>query len=787
MKSQTALPAKEKTDEPRTGWLDVSRGDLAAHLALFGVTIAFFWPMVRPFGPRWYMAAGDFSRQFYPFRFFEAHEWWHGRIPLWNPDMFAGHPFQADVQTAVFYPLAMVNAILFGWRGFPYRALEGEVVLHTLLAGVLTYWLARYLTGSTIGALVSGLAFAFGGFITSYPAEQLPVLETAVWLPLIVLFLSMAVDARPRLRPGFASPGAEAMGDAVPGSPDAPGETPARPSVAWHWLIAAGLAFGIAILAGHSQTDLFIIYATEGYLLWCLWRAKIDLKRRVLALAVYPVLAVGLAAIQILPSVEFLGSSTRDQMGYAQAAWGYLPSSLPEIFVPLWHGEKALSIGVAALVLAVIGAWASRREPMAYWTMAGLVAIPLSVGGATPLFWVLYHVAPGWDLFRDQERVIYVFSFAASIMAGRGVAYLLRSDLKPWIVFRWTGLAAGLALIFLVLYLVAPLIRAPAPLRTNFALNVVVLAVAAALLAARARIVADGGWSLNRLDPKPLLGVGLAALVALELFAINAGNNLSPVSPVPVPRLQRTADFVHKFPEPYRVRGISEAVFPSDYGSVLDMPTIGGDTPFQLLRMRDMLAADADWRVWQILNVKFFISNGGPLAGLSLVFQDGPLKTYFMSDSLPRAWAVRAVEVARDPNQARQMILAPGYHPGNIVVLEQPTSIGPFTPGPRPDVKITHLDPQRIEIDANANANAMLVLAQQYYPDWQAYRDGQPVTTFRANYLAMAFELPPGRHHFVIVYRPWSFYLGAAISALTLLAAIGFVVWRRPVGPGTSA
>ncbi|MGH2458131.1 MAG: YfhO family protein [Chloroflexota bacterium] len=771
---QADLPTTTRTTgQPRRGQLDVSRGDLAAHVALLVATVAFFWPMIRPFGAHWYMAAGDFSRQFYPFRFFESEEWWHRRIPLWNPDMFAGHPFQADVQTAVFYPLAMANAILFGRHGFPYFALEGEVVVHTFLAGVFTFWLVRHLTGSRLGALVAGLAFAFGGFITSYPAEQLPLLETAIWLPLIVLFLELAVgDCSMRWRGrGYPHPlplppvrGGRGLVEAS--SLKTPLPRPAR--IAWPWLIAAGVAFGVAILAGHTQTDLFIVYATEGYLLWCLWRSRVELGRLLLAAVVYPLLAVGVSAVQILPSVEFLGSSTRDQMGYAQAAWGYLPSSLPEIFVPLWHGEKALSVGVVALTLAVIGAWASRREGAAYWTLIGLIAIPLSVGGATPLFWVLYHVAPGWDLFRDQERVIYIFSFAASVMAGRGVAELQRTDLKPPVVSRWARVAGVGAIVFAVLYLIAPSLQAPAPLRANFGLNAIVLAAAAAFLVVRARF-----------EARYLVAIGLAILVTGELFAIDFGNNLSPVSPVPVPRLQRTADYVHKFPEPYRVRGISEAVFPSDYGSVLDMPTIGGDTPFQLLRMRDMLAADADWRVWQILNVKFFISDGGPLAGLKLVFQDGALKTYFMEDSLPRAWAVRAVEVAGDPAQARQMILAPGYHPGNIVVLEQPTSIGPFNPGPRPDVKITHLDPQRIEIDANAGANAMLVLAQQYYPDWRAYRDGQPVTTFRANFLAMAFELPPGRHHYVIVYQPWSFYGGAAISVLTLLGALGFVLERR--------
>src|SRR5262249_47481680 len=78
------------------GWL--TRTDLAACLALLGITLAFFAPLVLPGTLRRRVVDGDFSHQFFPFRFFEAHEWWSGRIPLWNPDMFAGHPFQADVQ-----------------------------------------------------------------------------------------------------------------------------------------------------------------------------------------------------------------------------------------------------------------------------------------------------------------------------------------------------------------------------------------------------------------------------------------------------------------------------------------------------------------------------------------------------------------------------------------------------------------------------------------------------------------------------------------------------------------
>lgn len=715
------------------------RGDVLVILGLLIIILAYFTPLFAPGTFHRYIVEGDFSHQFFPFRAFAAREWWQGRIPLWNPDMFAGHPFEADVQTAVFYPFAAANALLWGWHGLPYLALEVEVVVHTALAAGFMYLLARRLTGSRLGGGVAGLAFALSGFLTTYPAQQLPILESAVWLPLIVLALHEATRTR----------------------------------LSWAWLLGASAAFGLALLAGHTQTALFIAYATEGYLFIRLillrdWRAAP-------ALLLYPGAAILIAAVQVLPSAQLLTMSTRDQMDYAVAAHGYLISSLPQIFVPLWHQEKALSVGISALFLAVVGAWAGRREPLLYWTVVGLVAIPLSTGGATPLFWILYRVAPGWNLFRDQERAIYLFAFAASLLAGRGARELARHaggtpPLKRQALLTWSALAAGGAVAALFLAGYGLNRRVSARLEQNLVLDAAALGLLGLFILAAARR-----------QHGRLLAVALVTLVVGEAFLLNFGNNLSPVNPDPRPRLEPTAAFIRGFGEPFRIDATSEKIFPSDYGALLGLPTISGDTPFELSRMHDLMNSDAGWHLSQILNVKYVIGDPAPTPGLKLVFEDHGLKTYQMLDSLPRAWAVRAIEVARDPPGAKRLITAPGFHPGNVVVLEQTPAIGPFAPGPRPDVRITLLSPQRIDIDARGDGNAMLVLAQQDYPGWQATRDGVPIPTFRANDVAMAFELPPGTHHYEIVYRPIAFYGGAVLSALALVV-VALVALATPRG-----
>jgi len=51
----------------------------------------------------------------------------------------------------------------------------------------------RHLTGSRPAGLIAGLTFAYSGYLTGYPPLQLAILETDIWLPLILLLLHKAL------------------------------------------------------------------------------------------------------------------------------------------------------------------------------------------------------------------------------------------------------------------------------------------------------------------------------------------------------------------------------------------------------------------------------------------------------------------------------------------------------------------------------------------------------------------------------------------------------------------
>src|SRR5512136_1225766 len=148
------------TSSQTLGW---SRRDWGA-LALLALLVAlFFWRILTPnLADRASFPPGDFSYQFWAFTTFDARELSAGRLPLWNPYTYAGAPFWADIQSAVFYPFSLLTLLLSGPWGFSLFALEVEAVLHFWLAGVFTYLFVRRLTGHRAAALLSAITFTFG-------------------------------------------------------------------------------------------------------------------------------------------------------------------------------------------------------------------------------------------------------------------------------------------------------------------------------------------------------------------------------------------------------------------------------------------------------------------------------------------------------------------------------------------------------------------------------------------------------------------------------------------------
>lgn len=248
----------------------------------------------------------------------------HNReLPLWDPYVFAGHPFLANGQHSGLYPLSVVFYILPLWRAYGVFTW-----LQLGLAGVWMYLFARTLGAGRLGSFVAGITYQFSGFMVVSVVHPM-IIAGASWLPFILAMVERLVQQRPAL-----------------------GDRPA--SLPWAVLGAVGL--GCQMLAGHAENTYFVLLVTGAYIVWRLvsqWVGRPQglssqpsaPKRALFWLALMLVLGLALGAVQFVPLYEVASLGFRG----AQAAptlqqvlgWAYPPRRLIAFLIPNFFGNPS--------------------------------------------------------------------------------------------------------------------------------------------------------------------------------------------------------------------------------------------------------------------------------------------------------------------------------------------------------------------------------------------------------------------------------------------------------------
>jgi len=133
---------------------------------------------------------GDLFTQFYPWKEFAKNSLQSGTVPFWNPYVFSGVPFIADVQKGIMYP----PGIVFLLFDFPI-ALKIYLVLHFVIAGFSAYILARALGCAPAPAFAAALIFIFNSFFAS-KINNLAALGSASFLPATLYTFKIFIDRK---------------------------------------------------------------------------------------------------------------------------------------------------------------------------------------------------------------------------------------------------------------------------------------------------------------------------------------------------------------------------------------------------------------------------------------------------------------------------------------------------------------------------------------------------------------------------------------------------------------
>lgn len=412
----------------------LNRRDFIALLMLFALILVFFWKLGFT---NLIIARGDIFYYFYPYRDFAAQAVREGRLPLWNPYLFMGAPFIANSQAGFFYPFNL----LMSWLDTT-RAINWTIVLHLGIATSGAYVFARSILRCSISAAcLAAISFGLGGYLGTQ-IEHVNQLQGLAWMGWIFLAYEFSLSRE-------------------------------LPSSAFHfrslrWLPLAVL-ITVQLLAGHTQSVFITLSGLGSYALWQIVESvfasrphgghaySLLLTRYLLPLLLAAVVAAGLSAIQLLPTLELTRQSARSGGLPANLAVSFSldPRLLGRALLPDYEGalpaggEFTAFFSVTALMLMALGAATLRRATAQTRAIAvvAFVGLFLALGGYNPLYYLLLKL-PGFDLFRAPARWIVLFAFAGSLLAGAGLDALRERRVS------WKSLWLAAAVILLLLGLV---------------------------------------------------------------------------------------------------------------------------------------------------------------------------------------------------------------------------------------------------------------------------------------------------------------------------------------------
>lgn len=741
----------------------------------------------------------DVIDQYYPVQRVSWERLQAGQDATWIRDLAFGVPGVQFVGHGALSP--------FNWPALvvPFdTAWDWGMALRLLAAMAGAHLLARSYGVSRPAATVTGLAFGLSAFMVLWLGW--PQSHTAAWIPWVC----------------WAARHAALSSVGVWTVPALAGATAALwlggfPAVAVYGLLTAGVV-AVHAAVTHRGT-------------W--WHRLGRLKDPAIGVA----LGTGVVAFTLLPSVLFLEEIDLSARAEAWRARVPLPAlvtfvspdafgrgvdfALPPAYIETvgYAGVVTVLLGLAAVTLR------PRQRGIGLWTTVLIGALAMAYG-LPPVPRLLSHL----PLFSTNPppRMLSVAGLALAVLAAFGVDSLRRRlkgaapPQRPVAIAVATGVAGA----FILLAMARPGTRVSALLRPRLeqleildrvegvtlprvqsavATAVDSLATSGGLIAATILLVLVAWKFAPRLGGhvQPLVGVGLVALVAVDLLVFASGWNTH-VPRAVVDARPEAISVVAERSGDHRAVGVDEIGLPNTH--LLDGFADLRAHTFVTSRQREILAsAGAEfitptvwkfpsqrseaWEPWlSAMSVATVFAppdmnqpvTDSSVGQSSLVADEvGGVTLIDNPDAVPRVYAVgtatrmegghagTAVEQLGEEEVLDDQAVIEGGHDGSL-----PDGSGSA------EVAEWRADGGRIEATVRSEEGAVLIATDAALDGWRATIDESSAEVVVANHLFLGVVVPPGEHEVTLTHRSPGLVTGAGISAAALLLLGGWTGFR---------
>ena len=666
----------------------------------------------------------------------------------WNPYVGLGAPWLGAMQPAQYFP-GKVIALL--WPDY----WHGSDIMHLLLylcAGGGTFLLLRSLGVGREGALFSALSYMLSERL--FVILNMPAFHVETLLPLMLYLINRMSAER---------------------------------SVLYGTL--AGVIGGVQFLGGMPESSFTFVIIASTFFVAAAYIHKLDRNAAIRFCLLTCLITLAIGSFQLGEFARYLllashTHSTRYGEVVHDAKW-ILPLLLPNPFGgPLTQGQFSLFCGTSSVILAISAVFAkwdrTRRAFLFYFASIFFIFCGYDFGvpllrniGQLPLF---NHASIVWNA--------YAIPFSVAVMSGFGINALIRNDAPKRI-----AIAIGVYVFGLVA--IAMQFEESARLEIVTSSLSLIVVIPTLILSA---------WLISRQYQIRWGSTFLFALVSLEAYfcisQLGVIHFWSDIRPEP-PSIKWLTDHVgHErmfglrgaLPAdtllPDRIRDIRhlDALYPNlyldyvsavwpqartaIYTSLAELWTTFDHPLMDLAAVRYVVVPRTDEREVAIRSEKF-----------SVAYEDNDVLVYANRDALARARIVHVgKQLPRGFTPEALVATATGF--GNTVYLDGIQ----FWPDASPcqsgsdEVAYERDDPDQVELKVATKCPGYLVLADLYYPGWQASIDGKQAEIFRANFAFRAIKLEPGQHTVLFSYQPLAITVGFPLAGLTTIAVIAYTI-----------
>lgn len=735
----------------------------------------------------------DVVEQLYPWKYLSIEVLKKGEFPLWNPYNFSGTPHLAAIQSGTFYPVNIIFFVL------PFvSAWSIYIILQPVLAGFFTYLFLREIKLNMKSAVFGGLIFSFSSFLVVW-MQYGNIIHAVLWLPLVMWLGLKNINS---------------------------------PSLVKSILVSSALA--MSILAGHFQISIylygfsFIFLAVTAYVNF----RKNFLSRIVVLFSIY-IASLLISSVQLIPSIEIFINSSRSD---------YTVERLYEFLIPVYHLattlfpdffgnpvsrnyyltgtyiERVSYLGIIPLFFVVYACFVKKNNYIWFFIISAITVFFITFDSFITKFLYSIYIPP-IIATSVPTRIMFVFIFSLSVVSAFGFDNFEKiKKFSPFLKSLVISLAIVIS-IWIIVYVFPSILP-------NYSLeNILItkrnLIIPTAVLFA-GLILMSVYLFLRKMSKKRELitKVFVILIFTLTIFELYFFfQKFSPFVTSDAVYPQNSAlQFLKENQDSYRSWGYGGANINANIHTYEKIYSTDGYDPFYIRRYGELMASTEDGvvpkdikranaalfngygeqdlrnntyrqKMMNIIGIKYVLhkkemdnhafDNTFDREIYDLAWYGDGLQVYENKSVLPRAFLVTDFEVINDDREIIKRIYDESFNASGSVILEKNPDLDVDNTENNYTLDISKYSENEVIINIDSEKEALLFLSDAYFPEWNAYIDGNKSEVYRANYAFRAVGVPAGARSVVFKYEPQSFELGKWITFISISGGLIIIAVAR--------